>query len=205
MSKKNRTKPVENIRLSGRNIYTDKKGRVIYYDFITKQGYLVEKKQENSAQFFKNRFVILLFAAILFGATFLTWIQAVIAWAVMMALAEVMFRCSFLKKMEKVTDVKFERRISALQYTMESKSKGKIGILAFLYLLLAVLVVLNAYVEKYSLKLVILSGFVALVGVYFSILHIVALIKLNIDKDKNQPAKPGISQNSRKSGGQKKK
>lgn len=205
MSKKNRTKPVENIRLSGRNIYTDKKGRVIYYDFITKQGYLVEKKQENSAQFFKNRFVILLFAAILFGATFLTWIQAVIAWAVMMALAEVMFRCSFLKKMEKVTDVKFERRISALQYTMESKSKGKIGILAFLYLLLAVLVVLNAYVEKYSLKLVILSGFVALVGVYFSILHVVALIKLNIDKDKNQPAKPGISQNSRKSGGQKKK
>lgn len=205
MSKKNRTKPVENIRLSGRNIYTDKKGRVIYYDFITKQGYLVEKKQENSAQFFKNRFVILLFAAILFGATFLTWIQAVIAWAVMMALAEVMFRCSFLKKMEKVTDVKFERRISALQYTMESKSKGKIGILAFLYLLLAVLVVLNAYVEKYSLKLVILSGFVALVGVYFSILHIVALIKLNIDKDKNQPAKPGISQNSRRSGGQKKK
>lgn len=205
MSKKNKTKPVEKIRLSGRNIYTDKKGRVIYYDFITKQGYLVDKKRENSAQFFKNRFVVLLFAAILFGATFLTWIQAAIAWAVMMALAEVMFRCSFLKKMEKVTDVDFERRVSALQYIMENKEKGRIGILAFLYLLLAVLVVLNAYMEKYSLGLQILSGGIALVGVYFSILHIAALIKMNAEEAKNQPAKPGISQNSGKSGRQKKR
>lgn len=204
MSKKNKTKPVEKIRLSGRNIYTDKKGRVIYYDFITKQGYLVDKKRENSAQFFKNRFVVLLFAAILFGATFLTWIQAAIAWAVMMALAEVIFRCSFLKKMEKVTDVDFERRVSALQYTMENKEKGRIGILSFLYLLLAVLVVLNAYMEKYSLGLQILSGCIALVGVYFGVLHIAALIKLNAEEAKNRPAKPGVSSDSRKSGGQKK-
>lgn len=73
---KKKSKPVEKIRLSGRNIYTDKKGRVIFYDMITKKGYLVDKKHENSALFFKNRFVVLLFAAILFGATFLTWLQA---------------------------------------------------------------------------------------------------------------------------------
>ena len=29
MSKKNKSKPVEKIRLSGRNIYTDKKGRFV--------------------------------------------------------------------------------------------------------------------------------------------------------------------------------
>ena len=34
----------ESIRLSGRNIYTDKQGRTIYYDWVTKQGYLIEKK-----------------------------------------------------------------------------------------------------------------------------------------------------------------
>ena len=85
---KKKSKPVEKIRLSGRNIYTDKKGRVIFYDMITKKGYLVDKKHENSALFFKNRFVVLLFAAILFGATFLTWLQAAVAWAVMMAIAD---------------------------------------------------------------------------------------------------------------------
>ena len=134
---KKKSKPVEKIRLSGRNIYTDKKGRVIFYDMITKKGYLVDKKHENSALFFKNRFVVLLFAAILFGATFLTWLQAAVAWAVMMAIAEFV-----------------------------------------LYLLLAVLVILNAYVEKYSVGLCVLSGGIALVGVYFAILHIVALTKM---------------------------
>ena len=198
MSKKNKSKPVEKIRLSGRNIYTDKKGRTIYYDFVTRQGYLIEKKSENSAQFYKNRLVVILFAAILFAGTFLTWIQAIIAWAVMMAVAEVMFRRSFLKKLEKVTDVDFEKRVSALQYTVENKEKGRIILLAVLYFALAVLVVLNAYMEKYSLELLILSGGIALVGIYFSILHVVALIKLNLDMEKNQPAKPGISQPSRK-------
>lgn len=198
MSKKNKSKPVEKIRLSGRNIYTDKKGRTIYYDFVTRQGYLIEKKSENSAQFYKNRLVVILFAAILFAGTFLTWIQAIIAWAVMMAVAEVMFRRSFLKKLEKVTDVDFEKRVSALQYTVENKEKGRIILLAVLYFALAVLVVLNAYMEKYSLELLILSGGIALVGIYFSILHVVALIKLNLDKEKNQPAKPGISQSSGK-------
>ena len=43
---KKKSKPVEKIRLSGRNIYTDKKGRVIFYDMITKKGYLVDKKHE---------------------------------------------------------------------------------------------------------------------------------------------------------------
>ena len=153
---KKKSKPVEKIRLSGRNIYTDKKGRVIFYDMITKKGYLVDKKHENSALFFKNRFVVLLFAAILFGATFLTWLQAAVAWAVMMAIAEFAFRRGFL----------------------ENKAKGKVIVLIVLYLLLAVLVILNAYVEKYSVGLCVLSGGIALVGVYFAILHIVALTKM---------------------------
>ena len=123
---KKKSKPVEKIRLSGRNIYTDKKGRVIFYDMITKKGYLVDKKHENSALFFKNRFVVLLFAAILFGATFLTWLQAAVAWAVMMAIAEFAFRRGFLKKLEVVNDVDFERRVSALQYIVENKAKGKV-------------------------------------------------------------------------------
>ena len=164
MSKKKKATPVEKIRLSGRNIYTDKKGRVIFYDMLTKRGYLVGKQNENSALFYKNRFVSL--------------IQAVIAWAVMMALAEFSFRMSFLKKLEPVTDVDFERRVSALQYIVENKEKGRVIALIVLYLLLAVLVVANAYIEKYSLGLSIFSGCISLVGLYFAVLHIIALTKM---------------------------
>lgn len=178
MSKKKKATPVEKIRLSGRNIYTDKKGRVIFYDMLTKKGYLVGKKNENSALFFKNRFVVILFAAILLGGTLLSLTQAVIAWAVMMALAEFAFRMSFLKKLEPVTDVDFEKRVSALQYIIENKEKGRVIALIVLYLLLAVLVVANAYVEKYSTGLCIFSGCISLVGLYFAVLHIIALTKM---------------------------
>lgn len=178
MGKKRSKKPVEKIRLSGRNIYTDKRGRTIFYDMVTKKGYLVDKANENSAVFYKNRFVIILFAAILFGATFLTWVQALIAWAVMMALAEFAFRKVFLKKLDPVTDVDFERRVSALQYIVENKERGRVIVLAFLYLLFAVLIILNAYIEKYSPGLLVFSGCLALVGFYFGIIHIIALTKM---------------------------
>ena len=182
MSKKKGAKPVEKNRLSGRNIYTDKKGRVIFYDMLTKKGYLVDKSSENAAVFFKNRFVVILFAAILFGATFLSVLQAVIAWAVMMALSEFAFRMSFLKKLEPVTDVDFERRVSALQYIVENKERGRIIVLIILYFLFSVLVLLNAYTENYSVKLWVFSGCLAVVGVYFGVLHIVALIKMKNKK-----------------------
>ena len=42
----------ESIRLSGRNIYTDKQGRTIYYDWVTNQGYLIERKGEKAALFY---------------------------------------------------------------------------------------------------------------------------------------------------------
>ena len=184
MSKKKKTQPVEKIRLSGRNIYTDKKGRVIFYDMLTKKGYLIDKKSENSAVFFKNRFVVILFAAILFGATFLSVMQAVVAWAVMMALAEFAFRMVFLKKLEPVTDVDFERRVSALQYIVENKEKSRVIVLIILYFLFAVLVILNAYTEDYSVKLWVFSGCLSVVGVYFGVLHIIALFKIKNKKKK---------------------
>ena len=97
----------------------------------------------------------------------------------MMAIAEFAFRRGFLKKLEVVNDVDFERRVSALQYIVENKAKRKDDrSLLFCILLLAVLVILNAYVEKYSVGLCVLSGGIALVGVYFAILHIVALTKM---------------------------
>ena len=169
----------ESIRLSGRNIYTDKQGRTIYYDWVTKQGYLIEKKSEKAALFYKNRFAVILMAAILFGATFLTVIQAVIAGAVMLVLAELTFRLSFLKKLEPVRDVDFEKRVSGLQYIVTEKSKGRVLMLAVLYLLLAVLVVLNAFDQKYGSRVVIFGGCIAVIAVYFSMLHFVGLARFN--------------------------
>ena len=178
MSRSRKKTPRETIRLSGRNIYTDKRKRTIYYDWLTKQGYLVEKQHENRMLFFKNRFVVILFAAILCAGTFLTWIQAILAGVITLVLVEVYFRLSYLKKMEVVQDVDFERRVSALKHIVDTKSRGKVIALAVLYLAFSVLIVLNAYLEQYSLGINILSVALGILGLYCCILHLAALSKM---------------------------
>ena len=178
MSRSRKKTPHETIRLSGRNIYTDKRKRTIYYDWLTKQGYLVEKQHENRMLFFKNRFVVILFAAILCAGTFLTWMQAILAGVITLVLVEVYFRLSYLKKMEVVQDVDFERRVSALKYIIDTKSRGKVMALAGLYLAFSVLIVLNAYLEQYSLGINVLSVALGILGLYCCILHLVALSKM---------------------------
>ena len=166
------------IRLSGQNIYTDKKNRTIYYDFISKQGYIVDKKHENQALFFKNRFAVIFFAAILCAGTFLTWLQAAIVFAVALVLAEFKFRKSFLKELEVAKDIDFERRLSPIKYIVENKEKNKVIMLAILYIVFAVLVVLNAYMENYTSALMVLSIALALFGLYCSIIHLIAFSKM---------------------------
>lgn len=166
------------IRLSGQNIYTDKKNRTIYYDFISKQGYIVDKKHENQALFFKNRLAIIFFAAVLCAGTFLTWLQAAIVFAVALVLAEFKFRKSFLKQLEVAKDIDFERRLSPIKYIVENKEKNKVIMLAILYIVFAVLVVLNAYMENYTSGLMVLSIAFALFGLYCSIIHLIAFSKM---------------------------
>ena len=74
-------------------------------------------------------------------------------------------------------------RVSALQYIIENKEKSRVIVLIILYFLFAVLVVLNAYTEGYSVKLWVFSGCLSVVGIYFGVLHVIALIKMN-GKDK---------------------
>ena len=175
MSKKQQT---PNPQLSGRNIYTDKKKRVIYYDALTKQGYVIDKKNEGSIMFYQNRLVIILFAAILCAGTFLTWQQATLAGVALFAVVEVYYRKKLFKNLEVVTDMDFGRRLTPLQSILARKSREKVMALIVLWAAFAILVPLNAYMEQYSLALMVLSGGLALVGVYFCVLHIVALIRM---------------------------
>ncbi len=178
MSRNKKKTPHETIRLSGRNVYTDKQKRVIYYDRLTRQGYLLHKEHENRMQFFKNRFTIILFAAILCAGTFLTWTQATLAGVITIVLVELYFRLSYLKKLEVITNVDFEHSISPLDYILKNKGRNRVGALCVLYFLFAVLIVLNAYLEQYNLGLMILSAGLSLVGLYFGALHAIAFFRM---------------------------
>lgn len=175
MSKKQQ---IPNTQLSGRNIYTDKKKRVIYYDWLTKQGYLVEKKFEGPVLFYQNRVVIILFIAILCAGTFLTWQQATLAGIALLAVVEIYYRRKLFQSLEVVTDVDFGRRLTPLQSIVERKTKEKVIALIVLWAAFAILFPLNAYMEQYSLPLMIFSVGLSIVGIYFCVLHIIALTRM---------------------------
>lgn len=175
MSKKQQ---IPNTQLSGRNIYTDKKKRVIYYDWVTKKGYLVEKKYEGPVMFYQNRVVIILFIAILCAGTFLTWQQATLAGVALLALVEVYYRRKLFRTLEVVEDVDFGRRLKPLESIVARKTKEKVIALIFLWAAWAILFPLNAYMEQYSLPLMIFSGGLSVVGIYFCVLHIIALTRM---------------------------
>ena len=175
MSKKQQ---IPNTQLSGRNIYTDKKKRVIYDDWLTKQGYLVEKKSEGPVLFYQNRVVIILFIAILCAGTFLTWQQATLAGIALLAVVEIYYRRKLFRSLEVVTDVDFGRRLTPLQSIVERKTKEKVIALIVLWAAFAILFPLNAYMEQYSLPLMIFSVGLSIVGIYFCVLHIIALTRM---------------------------
>ena len=173
-----RKQQIPNTQLSGRNIYTDKKKRVIYYDWLTKQGYLVEKKFEGPVLFYQNRVVIILFIAILCAGTFLTWQQATLAGIALLAVVEIYYRRKLFRSLEVVTDVDFGRRLTPLQSIVERKNKEKVIALIVLWAAFAILFPLNAYMEQYSLPLMIFSVGLSIVGIYFCVLHIIALTRM---------------------------
>ena len=72
------------------------------------------------------------------------------------------------------------------KYTVKvtEKPKGRVLLLAVLYLLLAVLVILNAVDQDYGTGLMVFSGCIAAIGVYFSVLHFVGLAKISQNENK---------------------
>lgn len=167
-----------NITLSGRNIYVDKRGRIIYYDLLTKKGYYVGKEDENKLFFYKNRLVFILFAVILTIGTFFTTIQAALAGAITLVLVEAYYRFSFFKKLKVATHFERKNRISPIQAIIKEKTPVRTLILAFLYLAFAILIVINAYIEEYSIGINLVSIGLSIVGIYFFILHMIALSKM---------------------------
>lgn len=165
-------------RLSGRNIYTDKKNRTIYYDIWTKRGYVVEPKLENKITFYKNRLVIILFAAILCAGTFLSAQQSAVAGVIFFVLVELLYRVRVFKKMQVAEDFDRGRRITPLESILAHKSKEKVVMLAILYAAFAVLVMLNAFDQHYTSALMLLSVGGAVLGIYFCALHVIALTKM---------------------------
>ena len=129
--------------ISGRNIYLDRQGQTVYYDPISKCGYIIDKKVEGKFFVYKNRFVLILMIMILFSEYFPSWKEVVITGIAIYLLAEILFRFKFLRSLRQTTKFNREKRQTMLKSIIESKDTKKAILRIILYLAFAILVILN--------------------------------------------------------------
>lgn len=173
----------KNITLSGRNIYQDKNGRNIYYDYLTKKFMYINKEDENKFFIYKNRFaIIILLVALTYDILFKqNQLYAFIGALILEISFEIYYRTRIFSKLKQAKNMEKRKRISPITSIIQNKNKPKIISLIVLYLLFAILLTINTQIENYSLGITLISYLLAIGALYFSILHLIAFIKLKKD------------------------
>lgn len=164
-------------QISGKNIFTDK-NKIIYYDFITKKNYIINKEDTTKLYVYKNRFAFILLATVLSADLILPWSAAIALGVVLCITIELTFRRTFFSKLRTTTISKKAEEHSLSSSIINSNEKGKTILKTILYLAFSILIMLNAYLQQVSIPVFIISGILCVGGLYFSIIHILCLLKM---------------------------
>ena len=164
--------------LAGNNLYLDVYGNTVYYNIFDKSGYIVSKEVEQKFRLFYYRYSIIVIVLILLGDYFKSLQNTFIVGVSAVALVELYFRVIYLKKLKSINNFKRDKMASKLQVIIRSKEKEKIVMKAFSYILLSILIVLNAVQQNFNIVFMILSGIVAIYSIYSGVLNIVAINKM---------------------------
>lgn len=164
--------------LAGSNIYLDRYGDKVYYNIFDKNGYIVSEQVEQKFRLFYYRYYIICIAMILLGDYFNTWQNIVLVGVGAVLLIEFYFRFFFLKKLKVIKNFKREHKTSRLENAINSKEKEKTIIKACAYILLSILIIINAIQQNSNLVFLILSVVAAIYSFYTGIINIIAFTKI---------------------------
>ncbi|MDU5106905.1 MAG: hypothetical protein E6241_09305 [Clostridium sp.] len=165
--------------LSGSNIYLDMYGDKVYYNIFDKNGYIISKQMENKFRLLYYRYYIICIVIILLGNYFHTWQNTLLVGIGAVVLVELYFRLSFLKKLKVIKNFKREKKTSLMESIINSKEKERVIMKAIAYILLSILVIINAIQQNFNLMFLILSTLVAIYSFYIGIINSIAFIKMN--------------------------
>ena len=164
--------------LAGNNLYLDIYGNTVYYNIFDKNGYIVSKEVEQKFRLFYYRYSIIVIALILLGDYFKSLQNTIIVGVGISILVELYFRKVYLKKLKTIKHFKRNKKTSKLEVIIRSKEKEKVIMKACAYILLSILIVLNAIQENFNIIFIILSGVVAIYSIYSGVLNIIAVNKM---------------------------
>ena len=164
--------------LAGTNLYLDIYGNTVYYNIFDKNGYIVSKETEQKFRLLYYRYSILIIGLVLLGDYFKSLTNTLLVGIGVASLVELYFRFGFLKKLKVIKNFKRDKKVSKLQSIINTKQKEKIIMKAVAYVLLSVLIVINAIQENYNIVFMALSGIIAICSSYSAVLNAVAFTKI---------------------------
>ncbi|MGL5540304.1 MAG: hypothetical protein ACRDBX_01585 [Erysipelotrichaceae bacterium] len=168
----------QQIRLSGRTIYQDRHGQYIHYDAKSKIGYRIGEEQISKFKMLQMRHAIALIALIIVAefVPFGLFLAPIIGLGVWFAMNHELHK-KVLPNCTQFTNFKPDPKKSNLELLKE-EGFGKLLLKVFLYAAFAILLVLNALYSETSWVLLVGSTLLALGALYFSFLHLKALLLL---------------------------
>lgn len=164
----------KNTLLTGKNIYQDSHGNIIFFDEKKNISYRIPANKQNAFATFRSRYALVtvcfVFLYILFNLNLILSIGLCAAIAVFL---ELRYR-SFLKNLVHSNGLGKKEKLKSMDDTLEL-TKGAILLRIVLYLLLAVLLVINTFVSSNVIgnkPLIVISDMVAVLAAYVGIRYI---------------------------------
>lgn len=168
----------EKTELRGFNIYQDKKGRTIYYDWISKNGYIIPENKYNSYTNYSIRLIVSVLVGYL-SALFLedNYLAGTLVGISTYIAYTFVFHKRFLSTLSIIPDFKRPYRENYINRNVKEMTKKRAISIVFVALFLLVAIIANLLVNGYDIFVLVLSIGLGLVALGFMLIHIIILVK----------------------------
>ncbi len=167
--------------LSGIFIHQDPKRGTIYYDILSRKGYILTSSDVRMYSLYSAMLPLCILAVALSVSLFgLSYISAIILFAALYLLTAIVFRFLFFSKLPVAENWKPARPQNIFLYFARGYSKQRLIILVILLLLLGILMPLYGRIENYEGANLIgsdLLGAIALTGCIIILISLIIKIR----------------------------
>lgn len=163
------TQTNENVGVSGPHIYLDERGRCVYFDVFSKNGYILANNESKYKQL-SMRFMLGLIALILMLMFNMPIWICILVGILVYGFMEYKFR-RFLNTLTKIENFKCNEKAKS-SGTIKSMDTNKVWVKFFCLVLFAVLIVVNAQNEGYSGMYLYLNYIVCALSVIYALYHL---------------------------------
>lgn len=184
MSQTNRSKPArvavaDPDQPVGKNLYFDKKRRLVYVSPYLHEALYLPKYEYKKFNRYRSRYVVSAATFMILGPAFSNWFELPLWIAIVIALLALAgFEYSFYKFQKGLAVVKNfdkESAVSTVEQRITTESRQKAYIKIVLYLALGILLVFNAYDQQFSQTIIIIC-WIALAGCLYMVYTLIRML-----------------------------